>query len=120
MWIRIKQWFTALCTWSLARQLRVLHYERSQWKHVRAAHLNKFPACEACGRTRNVEVHHIIPVAVNPRRKLDPDNLMTLCATPCHIVFGHLMCYHCYNKDVRRMVAAYRVAVSKRECLKTF
>jgi hypothetical protein len=104
----------------LPRRLRVLHYEHTQWRTVRAEHLAKFPACEACGRKTNLEVHHVIPVSVNPARRLDPQNLMTLCATPCHIVFGHLMCYHCYNADVRRMVAAYRAAVTKRSCLESF
>ena len=40
------------------------------------------PACEGCGRTKGVEVHHIEPVSVNPERADDPDNLISL-GRPC-------------------------------------
>lgn len=93
----------------------------ARWKNLRHAHLKKEPACVACGRSRNVEVHHIVPVSVDPLRELDPHNLITLCATPCHIVFGHFFCYHCYNKDVRKVAANFREAMQKqRRCLERF
>lgn len=37
---------------------------------------------------------------VNPDKELDPDNLITLCDNPCHFVFGHLLNYKSWNRDV--------------------
>lgn len=51
-----------------------------------------------------------------PSMECDPHNLVTLCATPCHIMFGHFMNYHCYNKDVRKMASEYHKALLKRKC----
>lgn len=53
-------------------------------RQYRAAH----PACEACGATDGVEVHHIIPCHVAPDKADDLGNLITLCR-PCHHVLGH-------------------------------
>ena len=90
----------------------------SKWRGVRNEHLKKNPACAACGRTENLAVHHIIPVSFDPTKELDPNNLLTLCQSHCHIVFGHLMNYRCYNSDVRRICAEYRKLMNtKRKCL---
>jgi 5-methylcytosine-specific restriction endonuclease McrA len=113
------------CIWLLNRlparwrPVRLLQWQqrRLAWAQVKKQHLQKEPRCQACGRTGNLEVHHIIPVAVAPTLEFDAWNLITLCASPCHLVFGHLMSYNCYNKDVRRMAAAYRAALHKRLCL---
>lgn len=71
-----------------------------KWPNLRKEHLEKNPNCIACGRNKKVEVHHIEPVHINPDRELDPENLATLCDNPCHILFGHLMNYKSYNKNV--------------------
>ena len=91
----------------------------ARWREVRAAHIEKEPVCQACGRATKLDVHHIIPVAFDKTRELDPENLITLCSQPCHFVFGHFMSYYCYNKDVRKIVAAYRAAYEERRCLST-
>ena len=72
----------------------------SGWPKLRKQHLSQFPKCAACGRSNKVEVHHIIPVHVDPDKELDPDNLITLCDNPCHIVFGHLLDYKSWNPSV--------------------
>jgi hypothetical protein len=72
----------------------------NKWPTVRKNYLIHNPACAACGKTAKVEVHHIEPVHLNPERELDPSNLMTLCASPCHIVFGHFMDYKSWNPSV--------------------
>lgn len=100
------------------RRILELRQRASQWRAIRDEHLLKEPACMACGRNANLEVHHVIPVSFDETKQLDPNNLITLCGSPCHIVFGHFMSYHCYNKDVRKMAAEYRKAMSKRKCLK--
>lgn len=89
----------------------------SKWGAVRAAHLLREPVCQACGRSKNLQVHHVIPVAFDKTRELDPENLITLCGDPCHLVFGHFLSYRCYNKHVREMVKAYKAAFDQRECL---
>jgi 5-methylcytosine-specific restriction endonuclease McrA len=79
-----------------------------QWPRVRREHLSRQPECQACGRTKEMEVHHIRPFHDNPALELDPQNLITLCADPCHIVHGHLMSWLRSNKSVVEDCAAYR------------
>lgn len=102
--------------WLRPRRILDMRQRASQWRAIREAHLLKEPACVACGRLANLEVHHIVPVSVSPALERDPHNLITLCASPCHITFGHFMNYHCYNTDVRKMAAEYRKAMLKRKC----
>lgn len=71
-----------------------------RWQTVRKQHLKEHNACIACGRTKKLEVHHIKPVHLYPDLELDPSNLVTLCADPCHIVFGHFMNFKSWNTDV--------------------
>lgn len=79
-----------------------------KWQRVRREHLEREPVCIACGRGGSLEVHHIVPYASDKSLELDPDNLATLCADPCHMVHGHLMSFHRSNPDVRADCAAYR------------
>jgi 5-methylcytosine-specific restriction endonuclease McrA len=72
----------------------------SKWPEIRNEHLNKNPHCIACGSTKKLEVHHIKPVHLYPELELDSKNLVTLCAEPCHRLFGHLMNFKSWNKDV--------------------
>lgn len=108
--------YSLLPFWMRPRHILDMRQRASQWRAVRAEHLLKEPACMACGRTANLEVHHIIPVSISPVLECDPHNLITLCGSPCHIVFGHFMNYHCYNKDVRKMAHEYSKAMAKRKC----
>lgn len=110
--------YSWLPLWLRPRYILDMRQRASQWRAVRAAHLEKEPACVACGKTAGVAVHHIIPVSFDESKQLEPLNLITLCSSPCHIVFGHFMSYHCYNKDVRKMAMEYRKAMAKRKCLK--
>lgn len=75
-------------------------YRSPQWGDIRKQHLLKNNTCAACGRNKKLEVHHIEPVHLNPEKELDLDNLITLCDDPCHFIFGHLMNYKSWNKDV--------------------
>lgn len=79
-----------------------------RWPTVRLRHLDREPVCQACGRNKDLEVHHVLPFATYPEHELDPANLITLCASPCHLVFGHLMNYQRYNPMVRHDAAIYR------------
>ena len=84
-----------------------------QWSEIRKNHLKSQPECQACGRNKDIEVHHIEPFHVNPLRELDPTNLITLCKS-CHLTFGHLMDYKSWNKDVVSDSMSYRTKLKQR------
>lgn len=112
-------WARCIAPW-LPRQILLMRENSQRWKTLRKEHLAKEPVCVVCGRGGDVEVHHIVPVAFEPAKQFDPHNLITLCAYPCHVVFGHFFCYHCYNKDVRKMAEEFHKAMRKRRCLEKF
>jgi 5-methylcytosine-specific restriction protein A len=85
-----------------------------KWSSVRKQHLKDNPCCAACGRCDKLEVHHIEPVHVNPNRELDPSNLITLCDSPCHMVFGHLMNYKSWNSNVASDCQEYLLKIKDR------
>lgn len=82
-------------------------YRSPQWSSIRKNHLENNNTCAACGRSKKLEVHHIEPVHVNPDKELDPTNLITLCDDPCHFVFGHLLDYKSWNKNVVKDCLVY-------------
>lgn len=86
----------------------------SRWNTVRKLHLANNNYCVACGKKDKLEVHHIKPVHLFPDLELELDNLVTLCADPCHILFGHLMHFKSYNKDVIKDCAVYFNKVKNR------
>ena len=75
-----------------------------QWPKVRAEHLKKFPNCALCGSSKDLNVHHVIPVHVDKSKELLFDNLITLCdneSKGCHIRFGHLFSYFSWNVAIK-------------------
>lgn len=86
----------------------------SKWTEVRKQHLKEYPSCIACGRDKKLEVHHKTPVHISPELELDPSNLVTLCADPCHLLFGHLMNFKSYNKSVIEDCSVYLSKVKNR------
>ena len=71
-------------------------FKRSKaWKHVRRSHLRDNPICACCGGTKRLQVHHIVPVHIDPSLELRRDNLITLCRAKkygidCHLFVGHM------------------------------
>ncbi len=93
---------------SFIREQVVKRFKRSKsWSATRKAYLKKYPLCQACGRKKKLEVHHIEDFSNNPELELDHTNLMTLCdrATHCHFVFGHLGNWRSINPEVMRDAA---------------
>lgn len=75
----------------------------SRWPAVRAKHLLREPACQACGGREAVQVHHLVPVHVDSSQELLPANLLTLCEAPsrnCHFA-AHLWNWRLYRDDAR-------------------
>lgn len=92
--------------------------ERSHhWPTIRASHLKKEPRCQACGTSKLLNVHHIIPYHLNPTLELLASNLITLCETPsrnCHFALGHLLDWRAYNPSIRLDAAVYYEMVVSR------
>lgn len=100
--------------WLRALEDRAFGKPRSpKWREVRAAHLKKQPVCQACGRAGSLEVHHIVPFHVDNSKELEPENLLSLCADPCHIVHGHLMSWRRWDPDCVANCKNYRERVEK-------
>lgn len=85
-----------------------------KWRTVRQDHLRANARCAACGRTRDLEVHHIKPVHLFPELELDPNNLITLCSNSCHILFGHLMDFKSWNPIVRQDCESFEKKIASR------
>lgn len=79
-----------------------------RWRSVREAHLRREPFCQACGRARDLEVHHITPVHAGGA-ELEPENLISLCRD-CHLSIGHAYNWMAYRPDVRAVARAIRAA----------
>jgi 5-methylcytosine-specific restriction enzyme A len=89
-------------------------YRSPKWRSIRNKHIKENPTCAACGRDNKLEVHHIEPVHLNPDRELDPTNLITLCGDPCHLLFGHLMNFKSYNREVVQDCLVYLEKIKNR------
>lgn len=70
------------------------------WRKVRSQIIKECGQCSACGTTSGLEVHHIVPVHINPSLELDMENLIVLCSRSCHLLIGHLMDYKSWNTNV--------------------
>lgn len=89
-------------------------FRSPKWASVRKEHLIKQSQCTICGSTSKLEVHHIVPVHVDPTKELDADNLITLCDKYCHFIFGHLMNWKSWNPDIEKDVKFFHNKILKR------
>jgi hypothetical protein len=88
------------------------HLRSGQWHKVEKEHLEKEPACQWCGATTRLQVHHIAPFHLAPALELDPKNLITLCEEGgylnCHLFHGHNGDWKSFNEEVREQCEAHR------------
>lgn len=84
-----------------------------QWSAVRDAWVREHPACAVCGTRKGLQVHHVVPISVDPSRELDRSNLMTLCE-PHHLLFGHLCNWNSWNRAVREDAAIWHEKIAGR------
>lgn len=87
----------------------------SSWRNVRARHLASFPACAACGFTRALHVHHVVPIEIAPELELCAENLLTL-GSNCpsgnhHILFGHGQNWRTWVPSSRQLAADMLAAI---------
>jgi hypothetical protein len=90
------------------------------WNKVRNEHIRKYPKCAACGKTKNLEVHHIVPYKIDKTKELDINNLITLCGDHCHFVFGHLMDWKSYNPNIKEDAEQYLAKIKAKSYLEQF
>ena len=76
----------------------------SKWSSVRKQYLKLNPNCAVCGKEnrflKSNEIHHCIPIFWDKSLELQESNLITLCPEH-HFLFGHLMDWKSFAKDVR-------------------
>lgn len=84
-------------------------HRSSHWDDVRDSYLTINAQCEACGSSKSLQVHHIVPFHVDPSKELDLSNLLTLCMDEhdCHLAIGHGGSFRHYNPDVREDVKKF-------------
>ena len=88
-----------------------------QWGKVRRAWLLAHDRCACCSTKNDLEVHHIVPVHVDPTRELDGTNLVTLCRR-CHLFVGHLGDWESWNVQVLEHAQVWSRYIAARPCLK--
>lgn len=81
-----------------------LPHRSGSWRRLRIAFLQINPTCAACGSSRSVIPHHIIPFTVDPSLFLVIENLLPLCDPGgvdrgCHLRIGHLGSFTTWNPD---------------------
>lgn len=97
------------------------NFNRSpKWTSVRKEHIKNYPTCAACGSSKNLDVHHIIPYHINPSLELDPNNLITLCSKYCHFTFGHFMDWKSWNINVKKDAEKYLILKNNRPYTQIF
>lgn len=64
--------------------------------------------CSACDTKNDLELHHIIPYAVDKSLELEPTNVVTLCPK-CHLIFGHFGNWQLYNPNVIMDIIEYQM-----------
>ena len=87
-----------------------------EWPRVRREWLKLHPQCAACGTTRAVEVHHMVPFHIDRSKELDFSNFITLCesviASEHHFAVGHFRNWKNYNPnviaDAAKMLASHK------------
>lgn len=80
------------------------------WPRKRDEILKLSPACIVCGRSDELDVHHIQPYHERPDLELVNDNLCVLCGGDWnhHFWFGHLGSWKSWNLRVREDAAWFR------------
>lgn len=87
--------------------LRLGPRDTAAYKKAMAQYLAEHPTCQFCRKPGGkVEVHHVIPVSVDPTKAADVTNMVTLHRKPdCHMVVGHLGNFRDYNRNVVHVCA---------------
>jgi hypothetical protein len=104
----------------IGRKLGILPASREpgrspKWPAKQRAWLKDHSTCAACGTKKNLNVHHIWPVAWPGGLvlELEDSNLITLCRE-CHFDKGHYRDWRARNPDVAVEAAAHLLKIRTR------
>lgn len=100
---------------SIVREKIKSRRRSSLWDEVRDDFLEKNSTCAACGSTKRLQVHHVIPFSNRPELELEVSNLITLCmgVNECHFRIGHGCSFKHYNPNVLADSIAFLTATEK-------
>lgn len=73
-----------------------------KWQTVRDRFIRANPRCAACGRSQELEAHHVVPYQIRPELELDESNLVSFCRA-CHFAVGHGYDWTAWRPDCRRL-----------------
>jgi len=99
---------------------------QGQWELTKAkkAYLKQFPECAICGNNKSLEVHHIVPVHIDPNIATSEKNFITLCDISnqsCHRWFGHLGDFkNKYNLQIREFAIFTRWFIESKDSTRKF
>ncbi len=105
--VKIKMIIPFTKQWFLEREKTCGVPRSPKWEETKKKFEETNPKiCAACGKTKNIQLHHIRPFHLHPELELDPANLIWLCEnnTPvfCHLIFGHFGNFRTkYNLSIR-------------------
>lgn len=87
------------------------------WGSVRDEAIAAHGSCAACGSSRRLQVHHVMPFHLHPELELDPANLIVLCMdeNECHLRIGHGGSFRCYNPDVVSASASFLASSTEKK-----
>jgi len=97
----------------LRKQTDDLFGRSGQWARVRREHLEQEPACIACGRDDELEVHHVVPYHIDKALECAPANLCSMCHE-CHLSIAHAYNWKTWRPDVRRLAQMIRSSEVRR------
>lgn len=91
----------AYASFAMRNPTHVTKHWRDQWATRKAllAHRKENPVCALTGSTKNLQVHHIIPVSIDPTLAADSSNLITL-TRDVHFVVAHGGNWKNFNPDI--------------------
>ena len=74
--VKIKFW---------SREDSIKFYRSEEWKDLKKRFKESLPRgsrkCSCCGEKKRLQVDHIIPISIDPSKRLDINNLQILCVS---------------------------------------
>jgi len=97
----------------ISKIINLIKHPFTEWEVTKAKRKYRkgSPVCECCGTKssffgRNNDVHHMVPVHVDPKLACDQDNLITL-DRHCHFLIGHLGNWRSWNRRLDQSIVEF-------------
>ena len=92
------------------------HDRSPKWPALRNAYIKVHPSCIVCGKPAE-EVHHVVPVHIDPSKELDISNLCSVCSDD-HLRIGHLGNFQNVNPDILLHARILRTAKTRADAVR--